>query len=435
MARFHRHTRGEWSEPQAAWGHVRTRLALPRLLHTADWQIGKPFRWVEDQQKRIRLQQARIEAISRIAEHAQKQNADALLVAGDLFDSAAVPTATVMEVLEVMASIPCPVLVIPGNHDHGGAGGIWRRTDVQREMQQRCPGLQLLLERRPIKLPELVVLPCPLLRQHEGESPTAWLDALDWSSLPSDSSRVVLAHGTVQGFNGGDDHLEAGGGGRAESNRLRLGPGIEREVDYIALGDWHALHQVSERCWYSGTPEPDRFSRSSAEQRGQILQVDLKRQRPPQVTTLGTAGIQWHGLKMQLNSNTDLERLEHWLDQQVGRRVGKDLIRLELEGQLSLADHQAFAQRLEQLEPSLLHLRLRGEGIHRRPQAEELSELTDRRDGPLLSAVALQLLGELERSNDPEQVTLLETALCELHRLCERESGENPRAQKEAPCA
>ncbi|NDD46337.1 MAG: hypothetical protein EBZ24_13310, partial [Synechococcaceae bacterium WB9_4xB_025] len=116
MARFHRHTRGEWSEPQAAWGHVRTRLALPRLLHTADWQIGKPFRWVEDQQKRIRLQQARIEAISRIAEHAQKQNADALLVAGDLFDSAAVPTATVMEVLEVMASIPCPVLVMQEGH-------------------------------------------------------------------------------------------------------------------------------------------------------------------------------------------------------------------------------------------------------------------------------------------------------------------------------
>jgi len=407
---------------------------LPRLLHTADWQIGKPYRWVEDQQKRSRLQQERIEAITRIGGLAREHQADVLLVAGDLFDSAAVPTATVMEVLEAIAAFPCPVLVIPGNHDHGGAGGIWRREDVQREMARRCPELHLLLERRPFSLPGLMVLPCPLLRQHESLSPTAWLDRIDWSELPNETCRVVLAHGSVQGFGGSDDDLEGGvGGGRAESNRLRFGPWAEREVDYIALGDWHALHRVGERCWYSGTPEPDRFSRSNDEQRGQALLVDLERGGSPTVTVLPTAGLHWHAERMQLRSAADLQGLERWLEERVGRRVGRDLIRLELDGQLGLKDHQALEQRLESLKQALLHLRLRGGGIHRRPEAEELRLLTHRSDGPLLSAVARRLIDELAQATE---APLLETALCELHRLCSLECSEGEQQPEEKqPCA
>ena len=41
---------------------------MPRLLHTADWQIGKPYRWIDDPERRSRLQRARIEAVERIIE-------------------------------------------------------------------------------------------------------------------------------------------------------------------------------------------------------------------------------------------------------------------------------------------------------------------------------------------------------------------------------
>ena len=95
-----------------------------RILHTADWQIGKPYRWVDDGQKQARLQQERVEVVGRIAEIVRREQVDAVLVAGDLFDSSTEPAATVMEVLEVVGSMSCPVLVIPGNHDHGGIGGI-----------------------------------------------------------------------------------------------------------------------------------------------------------------------------------------------------------------------------------------------------------------------------------------------------------------------
>jgi DNA repair exonuclease SbcCD nuclease subunit len=410
-------------------------LPLPRLLHTADWQIGKPFRWVEDTAKRSRLQQVRIAMIERLSALAQEHRPEALLVAGDLFDSAAVPTATVLEVLEAIASIACPVLVIPGNHDHGGAGGLWRRSDVQREMARRCPDLHLLLERRPVEIGDLVVLPCPLLRQHESDSPTAWLESLDWSQLPADRCRVVLAHGSVQGFGASDAELTAATAGRrSDSNRLRLERLPQEEIDYIALGDWHALHAVSDRCWYSGTPEPDRFPRTPDDQRGQVLLVELARGTRPAVTPLPTASLSWHNERISLRSAADLHRFDQWLERHIGRRVGRDLLRLELEGQLGLADHQLLRERLEDLRQALLHLRLRGH-CHRRPEADELLALRGCPEGPLIRAVAEQLCQSLEARGEPGEmerleVERLETALCELHRLTELE-----RNAQETPCA
>ena len=175
-------------------GADRSTALVPRILHTADWQIGKPYRWVDDGQKQARLQQERVEVVGRIAEIVLQEKVDVVLVAGDLFDSSTVPAATVMEVLEVVGSMSCPVLVIPGNHDHGGVGGIWRREDLQRHMQDRAPNLQLLLASAPVLVAGITVLPCPLLRQHESRNPLLWLEQLDWQTLDASAPRVVLAH-------------------------------------------------------------------------------------------------------------------------------------------------------------------------------------------------------------------------------------------------
>ena len=57
------------------------------FLHSADWQIGKPYARVKDPDKRARLRQVRLEAIAGIGRHAQDRQAAFLVVAGDLFDS------------------------------------------------------------------------------------------------------------------------------------------------------------------------------------------------------------------------------------------------------------------------------------------------------------------------------------------------------------
>ena len=383
-------------------GADRSTALVPRILHTADWQIGKPYRWIDDGQKQARLQQERVEVVGRIAEIVRQEAVDAVLVAGDLFDSSTVPTATVMEVLEVVGSMSCPVLVIPGNHDHGGVGGIWRREDLQRQMEDRAANLQLLLASEPVLVAGITVLPCPLLRQHESRNPLLWLEQLDWQTLDPSAPRVVLAHGSVQGF-GGDDSV----------NRLALDRLPSDELDYVALGDWHGLMSVDRQAWYPGTPEPDRFPNGPDDQRSQVLLVDLDRGLPAEVKPHPTGRFQWHRITMTLNGDGDLARLEQRLSDCIGRRVGRDLLRLELNGQLGWSAHQALQDRLEDLRQQLLHLRLRGE-LHRLPTVLERDQFLGGLESPLVSAIARDLQGELEQGIDP----VAEQALIELHRLC-----------------
>ena len=375
---------------------------MPRILHTADWQIGKPFRWITDPQKLARLQRERVEAVSRIADVARSESVDALLVAGDLFDSSTVPASEVLEVMELIGAMPCPVLVIPGNHDHGGAGGIWRREDLLRRMRERAPNLELLTRFEPTSRAGLTLLPCPLLRRHDSVGPMRWLDQLDWQDLDSEAPRVLLAHGSVQGFGSGTD-----------VNALNLERLPTEELDYIALGDWHGLMQVQSKAWYCGTPEPDRFPTGSEDQRSQVILADLTRGQDPQVRMIPTGWLAWHRITMQLQGLPDLERLQHQLDACIGSRAGRDLLRLELHGRLGLDAHRRLQALLDELSAQLLHVRLRGE-LQRHPTDAELNQCLDRSDGPLLSSIAAALKQELDGGADP----LIEQALIELHQLC-----------------
>jgi len=65
------------------------------FIHTADWQIGKPFAGIGDAHKRSLVQQERVEAIKRISGVAQEHGASFVLVAGDLFDSSSALTCEV----------------------------------------------------------------------------------------------------------------------------------------------------------------------------------------------------------------------------------------------------------------------------------------------------------------------------------------------------
>jgi DNA repair exonuclease SbcCD nuclease subunit len=110
-----------------------------RFLHTADWQLGKPFAGIADVQKRSLVQQERFAAIQRIGKVVDEYRAEFVLVAGDLFDSASVTKATVSMACSAIGRLGVPVLAIPGNHDHGGPGSIWQQVFFQRECASLAP--------------------------------------------------------------------------------------------------------------------------------------------------------------------------------------------------------------------------------------------------------------------------------------------------------
>jgi len=401
-------------------------LGAPVVIHSADWQIGKPYGRVADADKRARLRQARIDAIARIGAHCKTTGAAALVVAGDLFDAPTPAASDVSAVCAALGAIGCPVLVIPGNHDHGGAGSVWHDAFFQGERQRRAPNLQVLLERQPLELEELVVLPCPLLRRSDSADPCSWLNQLDWDGLPADQPRLVLAHGSIQGFGATDQAGQPSNDSDDENppnanNLLRLDSRWLEQVDYVALGDWHGLKQVGPKAWYAGTPEPDRFPRHSDYRSGMVLQVTLQRGRLPQVKTLPTGVLGWHPVQAQLHGDADLERLEQDLEALLGDRVGSDLVLLEQGGSLSLEAHHRYNALLERLEAQLLRLKRRGH-CGEAPGAGELEALTSRPGDPLISQVAAALQVELQGANGHGQEPL-ERALAELHRAVLQAEG------------
>ena len=85
-----------------------------RLVHTSDWHLGRRLcdvSLVEDQAY----------ALDRLLEVCRDARADALVIAGDVFDRAVPPEDAVLLwddfVQRVLRRLGIPLVVIPGNHD------------------------------------------------------------------------------------------------------------------------------------------------------------------------------------------------------------------------------------------------------------------------------------------------------------------------------
>ncbi len=387
------------------------------FVHTADWQLGKPFAQVRDPDKRAALRRARIDAIDRIGEAAVRQGAAFVLVAGDLFDSTTVDRATVSAACAAIGRIPVPVLAIPGNHDHGGPGSLWEQPFFRQERDQLAPNLRVLLEPAPVILEQAVILPCPLLHRAVVGDPAAWLHADEvFQTLPGDQPRIVLAHGATQRFIGADDEEDTTTN-LIDPDRLEAMP-----IDYVALGDWHGTLQVGERTWYAGTPEPDRFPKGTDQEPGNVLAVHVARGGPAEVERIRTARLRWRRMAFPFTDDASLDRFGDALEREIGGQAGETLLRLELTGSLGIEAHTRLARLLEAWEARLAWLKVI-EGVQVAPMESEIAQLAERPDDPLIAGVAAALVERAGRDQDAGTARL---ALRLLHAACREMAQENP---------
>jgi len=383
------------------------------FLHTADWQLGKPFANVDDIQKRSLIQQERIHCLKRIAVAAKEQRSQFIVVAGDLFDSPSATKATVSAACSAIGAMSVPVFIIPGNHDHGGPGSVWEQSFFQQECIQLAPNLRVLLKPEPVELEEAVLFPCPLVRRHEAADPTAWLRTIEGNlDHFEDKARVVIAHGSVQGFASQDDDEGAGGGA---PNFIDLSRLPEQLFDYIALGDWHGMKQVGAKAWYAGTPELDRFAKGETNQPGHILAVTARRGEVPEVKPVSTASLGWHRLGFDFSDDTGLTQMEEKMSALLGTRTSQDLLFLELRGSLGIEATTRLEIQLESWKARLLRLKLSNQTVVA-PSAEEVDALTRRVADPLISRVAAALVTQAEGTD--ENASIARIALRELHAAC-----------------
>ncbi|WP_028922336.1 exonuclease SbcCD subunit D [Pseudonocardia acaciae] len=242
-----------------------------RFLHTSDWHVGKTLKG------RSRLDEQR-EVLREIVQVVRDERVDAVLVAGDLYDSAA-PGAPaqqlVMGALLALAETGAQVVAIAGNHDHAatldayrplaGHAGITLVGGVRPaenggvvRFEARSTGEPVTVAVLPFVSQRYAVRAAELVSQTPAESSAGYdqlvRDVLGTltASFADHTVNLVMAHLTVTGG-------AFGGGERAAQSIFEYhvpASIFPAEAHYVALGHLHRRQSLPAPCpvHYCGAP-------------------------------------------------------------------------------------------------------------------------------------------------------------------------------------
>lgn len=270
-----------------------------RFLHTSDWHVGKTLKGHD------RLPEQR-EVLAEIVRIAAEQQVDAVLVAGDLYETATPTPAAQQLVVQTLLALRdggAEVVAIAGNHDNpstldayrplAGAAGITLVGRVRRPgdggvvtLTARSDGARLRVAAVPFLSQRWAVRSAELLASTPAENSQtydAWVRkivAMLAAGFAPDAVNVVLAHLTVTGA--------ALGGGERQSQSIfeyHVPAGaFPAESHYVALGHLHRRQSVPAACpvHYSGSPL--RVDFGEVDSTPVVLVVDATPDTPARVT-------------------------------------------------------------------------------------------------------------------------------------------------------
>ena len=339
---------------------------MPKILHTADWQIGRLYGSF-DADDAVPLAEARFAAVEHLARLATQEQVDAVLVAGDVFDAQTVSARSIRRLFNALAAYAGPWVMIPGNHDAALAESVWSHAARLAAVPAH---VHLALEPKAIELPRprLALLCAPLTQRHTFGDLTEWFDRHD---TPAGWLRIGIAHGAVQGLLAEDID---------SANPIAPDRAARARLDYLALGDWHGTKRIDDRSWYSGTPEPDRFKANDA---GQALLVEIDEPGAlPRVRPVRTAQYRWQQLAQRIAVASDLDALIATLAQ----TEAQDVLDLAVSGQVDLAGHGRLLAALGAAEARVRCLRSDLGALRLLPTDEDIASL--RADGYLGEVIA-----------------------------------------------
>ena len=405
-----------------------------KFLHAADFHLGLRITRFEESACN-RIGEARFEAIEQLRALAAEHQVHFVLIAGDVFDDHSV-SRTVSErafTLFEGRALPCPVYIIPGNHDPLIRGGVWDRDPWMRD--QPTKHIHLLREPRPFVVSNLpvTIFPCPVRTRNSIDDPTAWI--ANYPPTNGDGMiRIGLAHGSLNLFPTLplDDHLIRGDA--ADHYRL----------DYLALGHWHKTlrHRSAdgaERTAYSGTHEPMRFPGSGAslstgwssysadgdaerfqdEGYGTALLVTLEEAgATPHIETLRVGRLRWVSEHRDVTSQPIGEIISMYAEREDRELT---ILRLTLSGVLDPEKHLRIDTVLREIVCNRYYpgSSLHADDVLTEPSPEQLSQIVG--DG-VLSRV-LERLQRESQSSDPAIKRIADYALKLLYRLAWEEQS------------
>jgi len=306
-----------------------------RILHTSDWHVGKVLKGRDRHDEHVAVLRAIVAA-------AREHDVEVVLVAGDLFETAA-PTARsqglVMQALLALRGDGRQVVVIAGNHDNAGlidavyrpalgelglhVLGLPRRPDAGGAIElrtrsgetARIAALPFLSRRYAVRAADVVFHEFAEHALDYSQRVSAIVAALT-AGFTADAVNVVMAHATLLGG-------RRGGGERDVQTSLDYelpASMFPASAHYAALGHLHRQQEIAGPCpiFYSGSP----------------LAVDFGEEGNDPVALLVTAGpdVRADAMAVPIAGGRPLRTLRGTLDQVIadGEEAGEAYLRVVL---------------------------------------------------------------------------------------------------------
>lgn len=253
-----------------------------KLIHLSDLHIGKRihgFPMLEDQKY----------ILQEILHIVKKENPDAVLIAGDLYDKGVPPTEAVQvldKFLTRLADLNIPVMAISGNHDSPeriafGADLLKERNVYLTPVYDgNATRVTLYDAHGPVTIYLLPFLKPAMVRHAlEEKYPEEEMDsyqkafeiAVKELNINKEERNVLVAHQFIAGAKQCEsEELQIGGLDQISVNTLEA-------FDYVALGHLHSPQRVGkDTVRYSGTPLKYSFSEVSQEKSVTVVQLSEK---------------------------------------------------------------------------------------------------------------------------------------------------------------
>jgi len=285
-----------------------------KFIHTADIHLGKSFAFLGD--KGSFLREAQIETLKEIAELAQSESVDFLVIAGDLFDSNEVSSRLIKKTADILKNIdPIPVLISPGTHDLLDEGSVYRRKEFQ------GPNINVYgIDDSVLKVKNAAIHGRPNDTKQGGVHP---LKELKPNASAQFNIAVIHASVEIEGKANPNDYL-------ASTKEI-----ASSGMDYVALGHWHRMSEFSTKgvtAWYSGSPEATKFD--EGDKAGHVLLVSLGAKTKVEPRKVGQ--YEWLEKTLDVATSTPGNLLNSEIEKLSGEKI---LLRLWLKGILPHGHH------------------------------------------------------------------------------------------------